>query len=1196
MAEHIYTYDLLKTCTKDILSVIKPVEDDRNKRLHAIQELTDTVNSVGALRGSPVKPFGSFVSNLYAKSGDLDVSVDLRSGSDLPISKKKKQNALRELMRALQIRGVARSMHFIPDARVPVLQYISNHFGISCDISINNYPGQIKSRIFYWINTIDDRFGDIVLLVKEWAKAQNINDPKNGTLNSYSLCLLVLFHFQTCEPAILPPLKEIYMMGMLQKILQVRSTRLVRHGYLVHLFLVIYLSQSQAGMAFRDEKHVDEVCVTNKARFLRQNMGQRNQSSVSQLLASFFHKIEDPFERPDNAARAVGAEELLLIGRAFKYVSSRFTAGALADCNELVSLLCTPTVQSVLGDRVRASRYTMATPNEQHQQARSLTGSRSAITSQMFAGRQTAQPSTEHATTSKPVSESASKKGILAISVCFNYKFIPHARVPVLQYVSSRFGISCDISIDNNAGQIKSKIFYWVNSLDERFGDMVLLIKEWAKAQNINDPKTGSLNSYSLCLLVLFHFQTSEPPILPPLKDIYEGNITEDTTEMASYNEDQINEVEDPVERPDNAARAVSMKGLERIVSAFKDAYQKLDSLEHVDRNELLVLLCTPGVSAKLGGRESWLTLTGMLHKGVISKSDLLDVGGVINGSGKLEVLLKADQFREINRRIVQLIKLQHSFSLGRNGGSCCGILLLQPANLCQIMEFHNDMFWFCSGEEVILPGEWPVSGPGACRFGFRKSSNFSLLAVSAAAAYSAAMVHCYLPTILLPNNLGFGDASGGDNRRRRHRRQDFSMAEHIYTYDLLKTCTKDILSVIKPVEDDRNKRLHAIQELTDTVNSVGALRGTVLLIIVMGPFPFVKDHKLETLSIGTTWVSILYEGCSPVKPFGSFVSNLYAKSGDLDVSVDLRSGSDLPISKKKKQNALRELMRALQIRGVARSMHFIPDARVPVLQYISNHFGISCDISINNYPGQIKSRIFYWINTIDDRFGDIVLLVKEWAKAQNINDPKNGTLNSYSLCLLVLFHFQKILQVRSTRLVRHGYLVHLFLVIYLSQSQAGMVFRDEKHVDEVCVTNKARFLRQNMGQRNQSSVSQLLASFFHKFSRIGNLSGQVISTYTGRLQRIQSNRSWMAKSFSLFIEDPFERPDNAARAVGAEELLLIGRAFKYVSSRFTAGALADRNELVSLLCTPTVQSILGDRVRASRYTMATPNETTPAS
>lgn len=61
--------------------------------------------------------------------------------------------------------GVARYVEFIPTARVPILQYVSNHFGISCDVSINNYPGQIKSRILYWICTMDERFGDMVLLV-----------------------------------------------------------------------------------------------------------------------------------------------------------------------------------------------------------------------------------------------------------------------------------------------------------------------------------------------------------------------------------------------------------------------------------------------------------------------------------------------------------------------------------------------------------------------------------------------------------------------------------------------------------------------------------------------------------------------------------------------------------------------------------------------------------------------------------------------------------------------------------------------------------------------------------------------------------------------------------------------------------------------------------------------------------------------
>jgi len=45
------------------------------------------------------------------------------------------------------------------------------------------------------------------------------------------------------------------------------------------------------------------------------------------------------------------------------------------------------------------------------------------------------------------------------------------------------------------------------------------------------------------------------------------------------------------------------MKGLDRIASAFNDACHKFNSLEHIDRNELLALLCTPVVGLKLGGK-----------------------------------------------------------------------------------------------------------------------------------------------------------------------------------------------------------------------------------------------------------------------------------------------------------------------------------------------------------------------------------------------------------------------------------------------------------------------------------------------------------------------------------------------------------------------------------------------------------------
>jgi hypothetical protein len=55
--------------------------------------------------GADVKPFGSFVSDLYSKSGDLDLSIQLWSGTNLPINKKRKQNVLREVRRALLKRG-----------------------------------------------------------------------------------------------------------------------------------------------------------------------------------------------------------------------------------------------------------------------------------------------------------------------------------------------------------------------------------------------------------------------------------------------------------------------------------------------------------------------------------------------------------------------------------------------------------------------------------------------------------------------------------------------------------------------------------------------------------------------------------------------------------------------------------------------------------------------------------------------------------------------------------------------------------------------------------------------------------------------------------------------------------------------------------------------------------------------------------
>lgn len=287
-----------------------------------------------------------------------------------------------------------------------------------------------------------------------------------------------------------------------------------------------------------------------------------------------------------------------------------------------------------------------------------------------------------------------------------------------------------------------------------------------------------------------------------------------------------------------------------------------------------------------------------------------------------------------------------------------------------------------------------------------------------------------------------------------------------------------------------------------------------------------------------------------------------------MDVSVELSNGSVFRILNKKKNKALKQIRRALQIKGVSRDVQFTPTARVPVLKYVSNHFGISCDISINNYPGRTKSRVLYWLNTLDGPFRDMVLVVKEWAKAQNINDPRNGTLNSYALCLLVIFHFQTCKPA----------IFPPMKAIYDVNITEGSGGFNEEHLDQMCKENIAKFRRRDTGQRYEPclSLSYLLADFFDKFCSIGI--GGHYDTYTGQLKQTQDDPYRMTKSSCLFVEDPFERCDDAARTVDVAGLQRIASAFKHARDIIYSHESADRDELVSLLCTPEVGSKLGGR------------------
>ncbi|ONI24427.1 hypothetical protein PRUPE_2G239800 [Prunus persica] len=287
-----------------------------------------------------------------------------------------------------------------------------------------------------------------------------------------------------------------------------------------------------------------------------------------------------------------------------------------------------------------------------------------------------------------------------------------------------------------------------------------------------------------------------------------------------------------------------------------------------------------------------------------------------------------------------------------------------------------------------------------------------------------------------------------------------------------LENTLKEILRVVKPLREDWTTRLQIIDELRGAVESVESLRGAT------------------------------------VEPFGSFVSDLFTRWGDLDVSIEFSNGSFVsPYGKKQKQRLLGDVMRAMRQKGGWRRYQLIPNARVPILKVESNLQNVSCDISIDNLKCQMKSRLLFWISEIDTRFRDMVLLTCAPAIFPPLKDIYPGNL---------------------------------------IDDLKGLRADTERRIEETCAANIRRFQSYNLRAENRSSLSELFISFLGKFSDISLKASELgICTYTGQWQAIKSNMRWLPQTYALFIEDPFEQPENSARAVSKRELTRISETFE---------------------------------------------------
>ncbi|KAM4721976.1 terminal uridylyltransferase 4 [Rhinophrynus dorsalis] len=103
---------------------------------------------------------------------------------------------------------------------------------------------------------------------------------------------------------------------------------------------------------------------------------------------------------------------------------------------------------------------------------------------------------------------------------------ITTAKVPIVKFEHRESGVEGDISLYNTLAQHNTRMLATYAAIDPRVKYLGYTVKFFAKRCDIGDASRGSLSSYAYILMVLYFLQQRNPPVIPVLQEIYDGQHT----------------------------------------------------------------------------------------------------------------------------------------------------------------------------------------------------------------------------------------------------------------------------------------------------------------------------------------------------------------------------------------------------------------------------------------------------------------------------------------------------------------------------------------------------------------------------------------------------------------------------------------------------------------------------------------------
>lgn len=102
---------------------------------------------------------------------------------------------------------------------------------------------------------------------------------------------------------------------------------------------------------------------------------------------------------------------------------------------------------------------------------------------------------------------------------------ITTAKVPIVKFEHRQSGLEGDISLYNTLAQHNTRMLAKYAAIDTRVQYLGYTMKVFAKRCDIGDASRGSLSSYAYILMVLYFLQQRQPPVIPVLQEIFDGNL-----------------------------------------------------------------------------------------------------------------------------------------------------------------------------------------------------------------------------------------------------------------------------------------------------------------------------------------------------------------------------------------------------------------------------------------------------------------------------------------------------------------------------------------------------------------------------------------------------------------------------------------------------------------------------------------------